>query len=49
LLIDGMGVRAVAGDAAALAAFAVGLLALGAVLFVAGLRYARRTGTLGQY
>lgn len=49
LLIDGTGVAAVATDAGILAAFAAGLLALGSLVFVAGLRHARRTGSLGQY
>lgn len=49
LLIDGAGAATVAGDAAVLLAFAAALLAAGAVVFVVGLRYARRTGTLGQY
>lgn len=49
LLLEGASPAAVAADVAILAAFAAALLAAGALVFAAALRYARRAGTLAQY
>jgi ABC-2 type transport system permease protein len=49
LLLEGAPPAAVAGDVAVLAAFAAALLAAGALVFAAALRYARGAGTLAQY
>jgi ABC-type polysaccharide/polyol phosphate export permease len=49
LLLEGASPAAVAGDVAVLAAFAAALLAAGALVFAAALRYARGAGTLAQY
>ena len=48
-LLSGEPLRAVAGDVAMLVVFIVVLAALSAVTLAGALRYARRTGTLGQY
>jgi ABC-2 type transport system permease protein len=48
-LLSGEPLHAVAGDLATLAIFIVILAALSVVTFAGALRYARRTGTLGQY
>jgi ABC-2 type transport system permease protein len=49
LLLEGASPAAVAPDVAVLAVFAAGLLAVGALVFAAALRYARGAGTLAQY
>lgn len=49
LLVDGAPMQVIGGDVAILTLFAVASLALGSFAFSAGLRYARRTGSLGQY
>jgi ABC-2 type transport system permease protein len=49
VILEGWSLGAVAGDVAIVAGFAGVLLAVGLATFAAGLRYARRAGTLGQY
>jgi ABC-2 type transport system permease protein len=47
--LDGSPIRDVAPDVLTLAVMAVALLTLGATAFAAGMRYARRVGTLAHY
>jgi len=48
-MLEGVGLGAVAGDLAILVALTALLLAIGSVIFVAALNFARRRGTLAQY
>jgi ABC-2 type transport system permease protein len=47
--LDGVAFREVVPDVLTLAGMAAALLTLGVVVFVSGMRYARRAGTLAQY
>jgi ABC-2 type transport system permease protein len=47
--LDGAALRTVLPDVLTLGAMAIALLALGAAVFAAGMRYARRVGTLAHY